>query len=89
MKARVIALTHSQFAVPLPDALFEQPIFKSSSLDGRPGMPSKPMVMTLLGKLKKEKILRVLRERAGRRAQILVFSQLVKLCEANTLSRKS
>lgn len=89
MKARVIALTHSQFAVPLLDALFEQPIFKSSSLDGKPGMPSKPMVMALLGKLKKEKILRVLREGSGRRAQILMFSELVKLCEANTLSRKN
>ena len=83
MKTRVIALTHSQYAVPLLDALFEHPIFKSSSVAGRPGMPSKPMVMHLLGKLKQEKILRVFREGSGRRAQILIFSELLKLCEAN------
>jgi Fic family protein len=88
MKTRVIALTHSQYAVPLLDALFEQPIFKSSSLDGRPGMPSKPMVMTLLRKLKEEKILRVLREGSGRRAQILSFAELVNLCEASAPKHK-
>ena len=88
MKTRVIALTHSQFAVPLLDALFEQPILKSSALDGRPGMPSKPMVMALLAKLKQEKILRVIRPGSGRRAQILLFSDLIDLCEASTVRHK-
>jgi Fic family protein len=88
MKTRVIALTHSQFAVPLLDALFEQPILKSSALDGRPGMPSKPMVMALLAKLKQEKILRVIRPGSGRRAQILLFSDLIDLCEASTVQHK-
>ncbi|HXY97933.1 MAG TPA: Fic/DOC family N-terminal domain-containing protein [Steroidobacteraceae bacterium] len=88
MKTRVITLTHSQFAVPLLDALFEQPILKSSALDGRPGMPSKPMVMALLAKLKQEKILRVIRPGSGRRAQILLFSDLIDLCEASAVQHK-
>jgi Fic family protein len=88
MKIRVIELTHSQYAVPMLDALFEQPIFKSSSLGGRPGMPSKPMVMNLLGKFKQAKILRVLRKGSGRRAQILAFSDLLELCEASTVKHK-
>jgi Fic family protein len=52
LKAEVIKLTHSQFAVPLLDVLFERPIISSSELEGRAGLPSKQMIMTLLGKLK-------------------------------------
>lgn len=89
MKARVIALTHSQYAVPLLDALFEHPLFKSSSLDGRPGMPSKPMILSMLRRLTQDGILKVLRPGAGRRAQVLVFSELLELCESGTSIRPS
>jgi Fic family protein len=84
LKIRVIELTHSQFAVPLLDAMFERPIFQSSSLAGRPGLPSKQMTMSLLGKLKAAKILHVLRKGSGRRAQILLFTELMNLCEARS-----
>ncbi len=83
LKRRVIDLTHSQFAVPLLDALFEKPILRSSVLAGRAGMPSKPMIMTLLGKLKNDGILKVLREGGGRRAQVLAFAEIINLCEGN------
>jgi Fic family protein len=81
MKVEVIKLTHSQFAVPLLDALFERPIISSSELEGRAGLPSKQMIMTLLGKLKTAGILATMREPRGRRPQILAFSELLNLCE--------
>jgi Fic family protein len=81
LKAQVISLTHSQFAVPLLDALFEKPIFPSTSLAGRPGMPSQQMIMHMLGKLKDAGVLKVRREGRGRRAQILTLPSLVNLCE--------
>jgi len=81
LKAQVLGLTRSQFAVPLLDHLFEQPVFQSTDLIGRKGMPSKQMLMSMLDKLKTAGILKVLREARGRRAQILAFAELVNLCE--------
>lgn len=80
-KHQVIKLTHSQFAVPLIDILFGKPIFRSSELEGKPGMPSKPMIMTLLGKLKREGILKVLRQGSGSRPTVLALAELINLCE--------
>ncbi len=81
LKERVITLTHSQYAVPLLDQIFKQPIFQSSHLLEKKGMPSKPMVMTLLAKLREAGILKVLREGSGRRAQILALPKLINLTE--------
>ena len=44
MKSGIIELTHSRYAVPLLDCLFDQPVFTSSLFDDRPGMPGKPMI---------------------------------------------
>jgi hypothetical protein len=41
--------------------MFQRPIFQSTHLDGQPSMPSKPMIMNMLGKLKKADILKVIR----------------------------
>lgn len=81
LKQQVIALTHSQFAVPVLDLLFERPVFQTSHFDRKPGMPSKPMIMNLLGKLKAAGILKVIREGSGRRGQILAFTELINICE--------
>jgi Fic family protein len=81
LKTRVIDLTHSRFAVPLLDSLFEQPIFSASALFGRAGLPSKPMITEMLSRLRVANILTVLREASGRRAQILAFPELLSLCE--------
>jgi Fic family protein len=81
LRTQVVELTHSQFAVPLVDHLFEQPVFQSRDVVGRKGMPSKQMLMSMLDKLKKAGILKVLREARGSRAQVLAFSELVNLCE--------
>ena len=59
LKGQIIELTHSQFAIPLLDQMFKQPIFQSNALDKIPGMPSKAAILTMLNKLKTEKILKV------------------------------
>ena len=80
LKQKIIELTHSQFAVPLLDRLFERPVFQSSHLEGK-AMPSKPMVMTLLGKLKDAGILKIVRKGSGRRGQVLALQELINLTE--------
>jgi Fic family protein len=85
MKTQIIDLTHSQYAVPLLDRLFTQPIFQSTHLAEQKGMPSKPMVMQMLGRLRGAGILKVLREGSGRRAQVLALAELVNLCEGKKI----
>jgi hypothetical protein len=81
LKRHVLDLTHSQFAVPLLDLMFEKPIFTGSDFKGRPDMPSYPMISNLLNKLKSADILHVVRQGSGRRPQILALSELINLCE--------
>ena len=81
LKARSIALTRSQYAVPLLDRLFAQPIFASNDLFGAPAMPTKPVVTQLLQRLRDDGILKQLREASGRRPQVLALTELVNLCE--------
>ena len=85
LKLKIIALTHSQFAVPMLDVLFERPIIRGSDFEGRKGMPSKPMIMTLLHKLKDAGILKVVIEGRGRRAQVLALAELINLCEGKNV----
>jgi Fic family protein len=86
-KAEIIQITHSQYAVPLLDVLFEQPVFSPAQLVRRAGMPSKQMIMSLLGRLTDAGILAVTRASSGRRPQILAFAELVNLCEGHELVR--
>lgn len=83
LKDEVRNLTHSQYAVPLLDRLFDRPIFASSELESRPELPSKQTVMVMLSRLKEAGILIVLREASGRRPQILAFRELLNLCEGH------
>lgn len=81
LKKVIIDETHSQYAVPLLDRLFLKPIFQVSQLQGITGMPSRPMINTLITKLKRLDILKVIRESRGRRGQVLVLSELINICE--------
>ena len=81
LKNEVIAFTNSRFAVPVLDVLFEKPMLTPTEFENRIGLPSKPMLMRLLEKLKDAKILSVIREGSGRRPQILLFNELFELCE--------
>ncbi len=81
LKSKAIALTRSEYAVPLLDRLFAQPVFASSDLFGRPDLPTKPAVTRLLTQLREAGILKQLRPASGRRPQILALAELVNLCE--------
>jgi len=81
LKEQVLDLTHSQFAVPLLDRLFDQPIVQTSDLAGHRSMPSRQMVMVMLKKLKTAGILKTVRAGRGRRAEVLVLPELLNLCE--------
>ncbi|MGH8680953.1 MAG: Fic family protein [Burkholderiales bacterium] len=81
LKAKAIALTRSEYAVPLLDRLFAQPVFASSDLFGRPDLPTKPVVTKLLSQLREAGILKQLRASSGRRPQVLALAELVNLCE--------
>lgn len=82
LKTSVIELTHSQFAVPLLDQLFERPLFQSSHLRFTADpKPSRQAVANLLRTLRETGILKVVREGSGRRAQVLALVELLNLCE--------
>jgi Fic family protein len=81
LKKQVLELTHSQFAIPLLDFMFERPIFRGSDVTKLQHMPTPPMVATLLNKLKSSGILHTVREGAGRRPQVLALAELINLCE--------
>lgn len=81
LKKQTLDLTHSQFAVPLLDFMFERPVFRASDVGKQPHMPSVPMVANLLATLKDNGILHTVREGAGRRPQILALAELINLCE--------
>lgn len=54
-KTEIINLTHSQYAVPLLDALFERPVFSPAQLENNPVMPSKQMLNRLLAKRRRRR----------------------------------
>lgn len=82
MKARIIELTHSIYAVPLLDQLFGQPLFQSSHLIfPEKTKPSRQAIASLVRTLKDAGILKVVREGSGRRGQILAFTELINMCE--------
>lgn len=85
LKERCIELTRSQFAVPLLDQIFKKPIFQSSHLFGAKNLPSKAMTLTLLSKLRKAGILKVLSEGSGRRAQVMVLPELINITEGRKI----
>lgn len=82
LKTRVIELTHSQYAVPLLDQIFERPVFQSTHLRFPAGpMPSRQSVAYLLRILLKADILKIVQEGSGRRPQVLALADLINLCE--------
>ena len=83
LKKQVIDTTHSQFAVPLLDHMFKQPIFPSNIFDNIKGMPTKTAILTMLNKLKAVKMLKVVRPGSGRRAQVLALADLINVCEGH------
>lgn len=85
LKGKVLTATHSQFAIPMLDFIFENPVFNIMKLKVDSRSPSGPMVATLVNKLVAAGILTVLRQGGGRRSGIFALRELVNLCEGRTV----
>ncbi len=82
LRDRMFELTNSRFALALLDAMFAQPIFQAEALHSRTDMPTRAMVLRLLGKLVADGTLKLLVTRSGRRPAVYSLHELVRLCES-------
>ena len=80
MKQRVTALTRSQYAIQVLDAMFNRPIFQASDFAARSGIPPQS-VSRFLGALRKAGVLRILRPAQSRQPAILAFRHLLNCAE--------
>jgi hypothetical protein len=65
--------------------MFRRPVFPSNIFDDIPGMPTKAAILSILNKLKTEKMLKVVRPGAGRRPQVLALAELINVCEGQNV----
>jgi len=72
--------THSQYTVHLLDAIFNNPIFETTTLIKKIKI-YKPTTMGLLKQLKEAGILKELRVGSGRSPAILSFPKLINIAE--------
>ncbi len=84
MKGQITALTRSQHAIPVLDAIFFKPIFQTSDFVERSGIP-KQTAMPLLRTLKENNLLTTVREASGRRAAIMAFPELLNIAEGREI----
>ena len=80
MKDRIVEATHSQYAITVLDALFNQPIFKTTDFIKRTGIV-KQTAMSLLKQIRETGDLVVIREARGSSASILAFPALLSIAE--------
>jgi Fic family protein len=80
LKLECLKLTHSQFAVPLLDRMFQHPFFYGSAIK-LPENPSRQSVSHLLSALSRGGIIEVARRGQGRRPTIYALRRLISLCE--------
>lgn len=82
MKNKIASITHSQYAIQMLDAIFNQPIFKTSDFIKRTGI-TKQTAMGLLKRVRRTGDLQIIREASGRKAAILAFPALIAITEGN------
>ena len=83
-KERVIALTRSQYAVPLLDRIFEHPVFWTTAVKlAGDHSPTRQSIAAMLRVLIEDGFLKVIRAGRGRRPGLLVFPELMNLCEGS------
>jgi Fic family protein len=80
MKGVFQEATHSQYAIYALDWVFERPIFRSADFTASPAIP-KPTAQRILKVLREAGILRVMRERSGRRSSVLYYPKLLNIAE--------
>lgn len=77
-------LLHSQFASSVVDFIFANPVFASALLAERSGIQP-ASVLRFLALLRDGGVLKVIRERSGRRPAIYAFPELLNIAEGRTL----
>lgn len=84
MKDRIVEATRSQYAIQVLDALFFQPIFKTTDFVSRTGI-TKQTAMALLRQIRESGDLVLIREAKGRQASILAFPALLSIAEGKKI----
>ncbi len=83
LKLRFASLSHAKFAGLVLDAIFENPVFKKSTISAKYSElakpPSDPTIYGILKELTNNEVLAVVREGAGRRSAIYAFRPLLEL----------
>lgn len=87
MKKRILAITKSQFALPVLDALFSNPIISITDFMEQTGVKNRTTAATILHKLKEEKILELWKEGAGRNSAIYAFPSILSIAEGKEVAR--
>ena len=77
-------LTHSQYAIRALDWFFGQPIFKAPDFMNAAGIP-KPTAARIVRLAREHGLLRELKAGKGRRAAVLMFSELLNIAEGRTV----
>jgi len=80
MKTEVPKATRSQYAIQAIDALFDRPVFQTSDFAARVGV-SKSTAERILRQLREAGIVHALRPQLGRRAAVVVLTELVQIVE--------
>ena len=80
MKKQIHQVTHSQYVNHVLDAVFSNPIFRTTDLVRQTGI-HKPTAMNLIQKLKQQDILQELQSGSGRRPAILCFGELLLITQ--------
>lgn len=86
LKVRVLSLTHSQYAVPLLDQMFERPAFESGHLKFGEHPPTRGAIAKLLRTLREGKVIKTLRKGSGRSGAIYCLPELINLCEGKQVT---
>jgi Fic family protein len=85
LKIKVIALTRSQFAIPLLDQIFFRPVFSSADLAVAQPCPSRPALNNLVRALSRGGVIKQLREASGQRGALYVQAELLNVCEGREI----
>ncbi|SPF34106.1 Fic: filamentation induced by cAMP protein [Syntrophobacter sp. SbD1] len=83
-KGEVTELLHSQYSIHALDYIFERPIFKSSDFTNKGDIPT-PSAKRILGMLRDNGMLRILKDSSGRRPAVYSFPALLNIAEGKNV----
>ena len=85
MKIRVSKATHSEYAIQALDALFSRPVFRATDFAVRSAMPTRQTAASILRRLQKDGVVKMLKPASGRRPAMLAFPSLINLVEGKSV----